>query len=1504
MSDPLRQFEQAWQRGEQPRLEDHLAALPVEHRAQAFRELLAVERRLRTAGGQACSRDTYLDRFPTFANEVVQVFQSPLDASPLQTAFEKPPAGLACQSPPTSDPSPLASAGAPSPPNSPPARSEPPRGEKAPRSKRAQSATNRRDQQELRPRTSFGRYWIEQELGRGGMGRVYLAHDQQLDRRVALKVPRFVGDEDAELVERFYREARAMATVHHPNLCPVFDVGQIDGRHFLTMAYIEGESLAQFLRRAGKIAPAQAAELLRKVAAALDKAHHAGIVHRDLKPANIMLTPEGEPIIMDFGLARRNVAGEAELTQSGIVVGSPSYMAPEQVELRNPEIGPATDIWALGVVLYQLVTGRPPFTGSVASIMGQIVTQQPALPSTVDPTLPPGVDAVVAKALAKDPARRHASAREFATALGEILETGDRLAPGAVTQSQPLPVRSSTTPPVATGSVPGLGESPSVAPGMSSSQPGGASSPSRPTRRGAQLRRVTIAVFNGEFPAETSSTDAEEQLALSAEFVRHISTHVTRWGGVVISGTDPQVVACFGFPQAYEDAAQRAVHAALHVLADASQPQLHVPTGEQLWAVIHTGDAIAEDLGPEQGLAVSGEARNTALRLDAVAEPGAVVLSAATERQVRLFFSCEALGARRVRGLAEPVELHRVIREASSRNRVELIDPGNLTPLIGRDTELRILQDRWEQALEEMGQLVLLIGDAGLGKSRLIREIRNHVGNQADGNGLAVIEFRCSQHHQSAGFHPAIEFLSRLLNFEKLPDPADRLRAIQRHQQSLGRGPAARQREEIALLAGLLSVPLGDDDPVARLPPQRQKELTEELLRDWLAQLAARQPVLLIVEDLHWVDPSTLDMLARLVEQIATLRMLAIFTGRPEFQTPWRTLPHQTQIALVRLTRRQVTDMMQRRLKRRDIPEEIVRQIVERTDGVPLFIEEFTSLLAESRALDGDLVAARGFLETIPATLHDLLLARLDRLDSNPEVIQLAASVGREFSFRLLRAASELPATELTSELGKLVQAEILFQKGQGEQAQFIFKHALLQDSAYRSLLKKRRQQFHQRIVAALEAEFADMVETRPDLLAHHCAEADLLDRAIMYRERAGARAQRLSANQEAIFHYRAGIELLRRLEPSVARDGRELGMTVPMGIATIAVNGYASPEVGPIFDRARELGERVNDPATLFYILWGSWAFRLVRCDLGVCQELAAQIDQQARRLGGSDWRCEAEFIPAVNWFYAGDFTRSLRHALESTRLIDPDLCPLHVRGTGQDVRSGTLSYRALAEWSLGAEAEARESAREAVAVCRTLNHAMSLAFALDHAAWTFSLAGDFEQARELALEAEQIGAEQGLVLWHAMARAEQGVCLLGTGQASEGLALLTAGYEAFAGTGARNVVPRYLALIASGHLRLGQLAEAQQWLDRASDHARDYGCFHYYSETLRLRGDLILARDPQPSQPAPHTLAAARAAYRAAWDDAVARKSLAWQRRIEQSLAHCDALACATPPAQPGGG
>lgn len=543
----------------------------------------------------------------------------------------------------------------------------------------------------------FGRYRIERELGRGGMGAVYLAHDGQLDRKVALKIPFFLEDNDrAEAIERFYREARAMATMQHANLCPVFDVGQFEQWHFLTMAFIDGQSLAQKLRDSGTMPATQAVALLKKVALAVQTAHEAGIVHRDLKPANIMLTKNHEPIIMDFGLARRQKTGEAELTHSGAVFGSPAYMAPEQVEARHHEIGPATDVYALGIILYQMVTGIRPFDGTAASIFGQIVSQRPEPPSKMRRELPLEIDAICLKAIEKSPAKRHGSAAEFATDLSRFLaKAGD----GSLTISFQ----------------PDKAARPATAPDRSAT-------PGSRSHHEAELRQVTVAVFAYE-PDESSSSDSSashsEQLHQKAQmFATFVSQQVEQLGGVTVHTSGEEVTVCFGFPQAFEDAAQRAIRAGLQVmreLASGDPKQTKLPSATQARVTIHSGEAVGEILESGKGTEYTlvGDARNMATRLNAVAEAGSIVISPATHQRVSLFFECESLGPQRVRGMSQPVELFKVIKEAASRNRVELVDPGNLTPLVGRDTELTILKDRWEQALDELGQIVLLVGDAG-----------------------------------------------------------------------------------------------------------------------------------------------------------------------------------------------------------------------------------------------------------------------------------------------------------------------------------------------------------------------------------------------------------------------------------------------------------------------------------------------------------------------------------------------------------------------------------------------------------------------------------------------------------------------------------------------------------------------------------------------------------------------------------------------------------------------
>ena len=1088
-------FQSSWQSGQQQRIEEFWQVFPESLRGAALSELVPLEFSLRRAAGDTVTPEEFAERFPEHAELIAELFDQP-------AACDKTPPG-GSQKVETSNIGQTLLVG---------------REQDRPKSLPAMKGGNSKSVPE-----QMGRYRIERELGRGGMGAVYLAHDGQLDRKVALKIPFFREDDDAEAIERFYREARAMATLQHANLCPVFDVGQFEQWHFLTMAYIDGQPLSKKLKEPGAIPLLQAVALLRTVATAVQKAHDAGIVHRDLKPANIMLTSDLEPIIMDFGLVRRRKEGEAELTQKGAILGSPAYMAPEQIQARHDEIGPATDVYALGVILYQMVTGRKPFEGTITSLYGQIVSNEPDPPSKLCREVPPEIDAICLKALAKSTSQRHASATEFSEDLSKVLAKFGDLSPTIQFRA-----------------------------GQDSGFLSDSALNSR-SHRDAELRQVTVAIFDYDAEDSDHSSSAASQSELlhnhSQSFTSFVSEQVARLGGVTVVGSGQEVIACFGFPQAFEDAPQRAVRVALQVmrdLAEAGQSRTDLPAPSQAWVVVHSGEAVAEQISgsPNSEVSLVGDARNTATRLNTVVMPGTIAISTATHQRVALYFECESLGTQRVRGIVQPVELFKVTKEAASRNRVELVDPGNLTPLIGRNTELTVLKDRWEQALDGLGQIVLLIGEAGLGKSRLIRELREHVTQDATDEQTTVIELRCSQYHLSSGFFPAVEFLSRLLGFEGR-ESSERLERVQQYLQELQFDVA----DNVALFAHLLGVPADERFPMPALAPAKLKERTENLLLGWLRQLVARGTVLFIVEDLHWVDPSTLSLIERHVAEFESGRVLSLLTFRPEFETPWKSKPHQTQIALNRLTKRQIGEMMRKRAHRQDIPETIVNQVVERTDGVPLFIEEFTSLIVESGILDRPLEDSGSALmqHVIPATLHDLLLARLDRMASNREVIQLAATIGREFSFALLLTAGTLPEAELRQELDKLVHAEILFQKGQGDAASYIFKHALLQDAAYRSMLSKKRQQCHRRIAESLETRFPDVVASQPDLLAQHFTEAAVTDKAIPYWLKAGQRSQEQSANLEAIQQFNRGLSLVMTQPESPQRDMQEMGFKLPL---------------------------------------------------------------------------------------------------------------------------------------------------------------------------------------------------------------------------------------------------------------------------------------------------------------------------------------------------------------------
>jgi class 3 adenylate cyclase len=581
-----------------------------------------------------------------------------------------------------------------------------------------------------------------------------------------------------------------------------------------------------------------------------------------------------------------------------------------------------------------------------------------------------------------------------------------------------------------------------------------------------------------------------------AEAIRRFDGHPARYVG-------DGLLVYFGYPHAHEDDAQRAIRAGLEIVAalPSLNKQLYSVVGAQHAAPlqvrigIHTGLVVIGDMGGggyRDPLAIVGETPNIAARVQGIAEPNTVMISAATYRLVQGLFECHDRGPQMLKGVSTPVSVYRVLRESAVQSRFEAAVSKGLTPLVGREEELGLLRRRWEQAKTGERQAILLSGEPGIGKFRLVQTLKE----QATAEGATRIEFRCSPYHQNSAFYPIIEHLQRLLQFAPHDSPQAKLTKLTQRLVPY-RFP---QADTLPLLAALLSLPHPDSAPPITLSPQKQKQKTQEALVAWVIEETEKDAVFCAWEDLHWADPSTLEVLTLFVDQVPTARLLALLTFRPEFIPPWRSRSHITQLALGRLDQPQVEAMVQQVTGGKVLPAEVLQQIVRKTDGVPLFVEELTKMVLESGLLreeDGCYVGARGGTSipplAIPSTLQDSLMARLDQLAPGKEIAQLGATLGREFSYELLHAVCPLEEGTLQQGLRQLVKAGLIYQHGLPPQATYLFKHALIQDAAYQSLLKSRRQQLHQQIAHVLVERFAETAENQPELLAHHYTEAGLL---------------------------------------------------------------------------------------------------------------------------------------------------------------------------------------------------------------------------------------------------------------------------------------------------------------------------------------------------------------------------------------------------------------------------
>ena len=972
----------------------------------------------------------------------------------------------------------------------------------------------------------------------------------------------------------------------------------------------------------------------------------------------------------------------------------------------------------------------------------------------LNPAVPQAIEAICRKALSKNREDRYLTAYDFSEAL--------LTAAGSKTNSlprEPLAADSDS-------SVDGSG--PLTEPLFPASSVQGDSSHLR-RLKDAQLRLVTL--LSVGFDVSARGLNAEDQHSLFEGFSSEIVSIAESQGGSVCATSGNEVEVCFGFPVAYEDSLLRAIRCGMEILKRA-EIQRVLPQRDELLIAIHSGLTVAEET--VEGVKLTGETRQTLRRLMAVVTPGAVVVTESVHKSSRVYFEQKSLGAISIRGIAEPLPLYRVTKEAPiTLNRVELVDPGNLTPLIGRDTEFSVLKDRWEQAIEDMGQIVLLIGEAGLGKSRLIREIREHV--TAHGLNPDIIELRCSQYHQSTGLHPMVEHLTQLLQFDRNLSTESRLVAIEQYLQSL----SLVSDQNRVLMASLLEV------DATTLPPldinaQKKRELTGSFLLEMLRKRSSLRPVLFIVEDLHWVDPTLLDLLSVYVENFHQHRALSIFTFRPEFETPWRSKPHQTQIALNRLTKRQIRDMMRKRLGRDDLPNVIVEQIAQRTDGIPLFIEEFSTLLAESGSLDQATVTESTLGQVIPESLQDLLMARLDRMASDPDVIQMAAAIGREFSYALLSAASTLSAEALQAELKKLVTAEVLFQKGKFPDASFIFKHALLQDSAYSSLLKRRRFAIHARIGAALESTFPEIILHQPELVAHHFTEAAMPEKGADYWFKAGFKAQGVFANIEAISHLNHGLKILQSVQESPERDKLELRFQLALAPVLMAARGWSAPEVGVAIERARQLVARFDSVEDKFFVMWGLWGWRVIRADMDIAAPIAEEMMKLAQSSPeGTDLLAEACWVVGCTDYYKGVFEPGLKVLERGLELIDAEKERAHSLKTGQLCSIMCRSHSAMALWEMGYPDQALKRADENARLGKAHNHPFSFAMSLFFRRQVLDFCGLSELARASIEEEYKICHENGFVFFEVHALFGRGTLLLKEGKVQEARECFRQGLE-----------------------------------------------------------------------------------------------------------------------------
>jgi class 3 adenylate cyclase/predicted ATPase len=942
----------------------------------------------------------------------------------------------------------------------------------------------------------------------------------------------------------------------------------------------------------------------------------------------------------------------------------------------------------------------------------------------------------------------------------------------------------------------------------------------------------------------TAGHDPEDLSETIRVFRDAAAEAITRFQGVVAKFMGNGMLAYFGFPRAHEDDAEQAIRAGLGIVAAVGRLAMPDGTPLRVRVGIATGLVVVGDLigrGEAQERAVIGETPNLAARLQALAESDAILVAAATRQLAGGLFDYTDLGPHRLKGIAEPVPVWRVTGESHVSNRFDAKRTAALTGFVGRASETAVMLGTWEQAKTGEGRVLLITGEPGIGKSRLIALLQERIR----GEPHIRLRLQCSPHHSGSVLYPVIDQIRRAARIAADDPPETRL---DRLDAMLDPALTGDDRDRtLALYAALLSVPAGDRLHPLAMAPERRKELTLKALTDRIVGLSERSPVLWVVEDAHWMDPTTLELLKLGMERTRNARVLIAVTARPEFGAPWQEGHDQvTTLPLSRLTPAECIALAERATGGKALPDIVLDQILSKTDGIPLFIEELAKTVLESGLLreEADRFMLDGLLPppAIPTTLHDSLMARLDRLAPVRHIAQTGAALGREFSYEVLEAVVEEDPAALRAALDQLVRAELLFEQGTPPDATYIFKHALVQDTAYGSLLRVRRQELHARIAAVLESRFPQIAETEPELLAHHFAQGGVSGSAMIWWRRAGKRAARDSAHVEATNHLGKALTLAATQPASGERDELELDLCIELGTSVMMTRGHASPECRDLFIRARALCERIGDTPKFFPVLYGEWSHAYVSSRVTSAVELAEQFLRRAERADDQPLTMVGNRILGASLLAHGAAEPALRYLRRALAGYDPDrhrvLAFLYV----QNHQVTSLVYTGFALGHLGFAEQSVRVARQAVELAEASDHFNTLAFTLYQVGFLHLIGRRASEAADTLARLLQLAQEKGTVFWATLGRAMASCAVVQQNPTPEGVAQLHRDIEAGRALGwslstfIEIMGAEALGKVGDPEVGLRRLDEAQAFLEKAEQRLPEADCH-------RVRADLLLA-------------------------------------------------------------